>query len=94
VWGAGAAARILAALGGMPKLAIVPLSGAASKIDAWLAARLAEGGSAFEEHLKLAAAAGSPESNAAELARYLLHRPDRSFGSFHIWAPPSPDYAR
>jgi hypothetical protein len=90
-WGAGAAARIIAALDGLPDLAVEPSSSAASKIDAWLSARLADGGSAFGDHLKLAAAAGSPGCTGAELARYLLHRSDRSFGRFHIWAPPDRD---
>ncbi len=38
--------------------------------------------------LELAAAAGSEQSNAGELARFLLHRPDKSFGGFQRWGAP------
>lgn len=47
--------------------------------------------------MRLAAAAGSPDSNVAELSRYLLNRPDSSFIGFDVWERPDHDeqwYAR
>ena len=82
-WGAGAAARMVGRAG--DKLGVKPSGGAAPKIDAWLEARLAEGGKEFENHLKLAAQVGSVTSNGAEVARFLLHRPDKAFGGMVKW---------
>jgi hypothetical protein len=87
-WGTGVAARIVAAAKRIPELTLVPRPKAADKIDAWLSDRLSDPSSKLSEHVSLAAAAGSTASNAAEFARYLLHRPDRSFGGFHIWGCP------
>ncbi|MDH4557811.1 hypothetical protein E8F11_22005 [Pseudomonas sp. BN417] len=93
-WGAGMAARILAAVNErLPEVVVKPLPGSTGKIDDWLTTQLAQGGTAFEDNLRLAAAAGSPASNASELARYLLHRPDKTFGFFHCWAAPLKDEA-
>jgi hypothetical protein len=87
-WGAGVAARIVAAAKRIPELTLVPRPRTAVRIDAWLSDRLADPSSKLSEHVDLAAAAGSPASNAAEFARYLLHRPDQRFGWFHIWQRP------
>ena len=96
-WGIGASARLLLALDRTPELKPEPSPLAQAKIDAWLAAALAEGGKAFEANLDLAAAAGSGDSNVSEVARFLLHRPDQSFGGMHMWGAPEHDevwYAR
>lgn len=85
-WGAGAAARMLARAGDQFRLK--PSDSAAAKIDSWLEARLAEGGKEFEAHLELAARAGSAASNSAETARFLLHRPDKSFAGMSSWGRP------
>lgn len=85
-WGAGAAARILGRL--RDKFGVKPGEAAWCNIDTWLEARLAEGGKNFEANLELAARAGSPVSNQAELARFLLHRPDRSFAGLDSWGRP------
>ncbi|WP_153117677.1 hypothetical protein [Rhodocyclus tenuis] len=91
-WGAGFAARIVAAAKRIPELTLVPRPKTAIRIDSWLSDRLADPSSKLSEHVSLAAAAGSPASNAAEFARYLLHRPDQRFGWFHIWQRPgNPD---
>ncbi|MDH2345482.1 hypothetical protein [Bradyrhizobium sp. SSUT77] len=82
-WGAGAAARILSRA--RTQFGVNPTDSAALKIDAWLEVRVASGGKEFGEHLELAASAGSTASNAAEVARFLLHRPDRSFGGMLSW---------
>ena len=87
-WGAGIAARIIAAAKRLPDLTLVPRPRTAHKVDAWISDRLADPSSKFSEHMSLAAAAGSPSSNAAEFARYLLHRPDQTFGGFHLWVRP------
>ena len=85
-WGTGAAARLLAA--SRERFSVSPTPASAQKIDAWLEARLAAVGSGFEDDLALAAAAGSPNSNGAEIARFLLHRPDKGFPGFMRWQAP------
>lgn len=87
-WGAGAAARIIAAASGKGGLAFGPPERAAEKIDDWLGETLTTEGPGFAENLRLAAVAGSSESTVAEMARHLLHRPDKRFGFFHVWAKP------
>lgn len=87
-WGAGVAARITAASKRVPELTLVPRGEAARKIDAWLSARLADPACNIDEYLRLTAAAGSPASNAAEFARYILHRPNLGFEGFSIWSRP------
>lgn len=97
VWGVAASARLLLAADRTPELKPEPSPAAQAKINAWLASELGKGGKDFEANLDLAAAAGSADSNAAEVARFLLHRPDRSFGGLHMWGPPEHDeswYAR
>ena len=85
-WGAGAAARIMGRL--RDKFGVRPGEAAWRQIDVWLEARLSEGGKDFEANLELAARAGSPASNQAEIARFLLHRPDRSFVGLDSWGRP------
>ncbi|MDE1911484.1 MAG: hypothetical protein KGL60_26915 [Pseudomonas sp.] len=87
-WGAGIAARIVAAAQRITELRLLPRPKAAAKIDAWLSDRLLDPSFKLSEYAKLAAAAGSPASNAAEFARYLLHRPDQSFGGMRFWESP------
>jgi hypothetical protein len=82
-WGAGAAARILSRA--RSKFGVNPTDSAAPRIDDWLEARVAAGGREFGEYLELAASAGSAASNASEVARFLLHRPNRSFGGMLSW---------
>lgn len=92
-WGIAASARLLLALDRTPHLKPEPSATAQAKIDAWLAAELAKGGKAFEHNLRLAEAAGSRESNVSEAARFLLNRPDRSFGGMLLWGPLERDEA-
>ncbi len=92
-WGVAASARLLLAADRTPELKPTPSETAQTKIDAWLASELAKGGKEFEDNLNLAKAAGSADSNVSEVARFLLHRPDRSFGWMHIWGPPEHDEA-
>lgn len=92
-WGVAASARLLLAVDRTPDLKPEPSAAAQAKIDAWLAAELAKGEKAFEGNLRLAKAAGSRESNVSEAARFLLNRPDRSFGGMHLWGPPERDEA-
>lgn len=87
-WGSGVAARIVAAAKNIPDLVLVPKQKAATKIDAWLSNHLADPTSNFNEQVRLAAKAGSPDSNAAEFARFILHRPNNDFGGFHLWQRP------
>lgn len=86
-WGGGVAARIVAATAPIKDLMIIPRPKAAIKIDAWLSDRVADPSSKFSEYMSLAAAAGSAASNAAEFARFILHRPDKRFGFLDIWQP-------
>jgi hypothetical protein len=93
VWGVAASARLLLAIDRTPDLKPEPSVTARAKIDAWLADELAKGGKEFEGNLDLAEAAGSADSNVSEVARFLLHRPDRGFGWMHMWAAPQHDEA-
>ena len=96
-WGVAASARMLLASDRTPDLKPRLSSPAQAKIDAWLVAELVKGGKAFKANLSLAEAAGSVDSNVSEAARFLLHRPDRSFGGLFMWGPPERDekwYAR
>ncbi len=96
-WGSGASARLLAALKRVEKLRPDPSPTARAHIDAWLAQELAKGSERFEETLSLAAAAGSADCNAAEAARFLLHRLDLDFPGLMVWRPVQHDvlwYAR
>lgn len=93
VWGIAASARLLLAADRTPELKPAPSATAQAKIDAWLASELAKGGKEFEDNLNLAEAGGSTDSNVSEIARFLLHRPDRTFGWMHIWGPPERDEA-
>lgn len=92
-WGVATSARLLLAVDRTPDLKPEPSATAQAKIDAWLAAELAKGEKVFEGNLRLAEAAGSRESNVSEAARFLLNRPDRSFGGMHVWGPPERDEA-
>lgn len=92
-WGVAASARLLLASDRTPELKPEPSATAQAMIDSWLAAELAKGGKEFEGNLNLAEAAGSTDSNTSEVARFLLHRPDRRFGWMHVWGPPKHDEA-
>ncbi|GAA0204414.1 hypothetical protein GCM10009081_19400 [Brevundimonas nasdae] len=87
-WGAAAAARVAAAAASIADLKIKPAPPAQTVIDAWLEARLIEAGSMFEEHLKLAALAGSPASAPCEAARFLQHKRGKSLWDLVGWADP------
>lgn len=96
-WGMKAAAEIVAAASRVFELKFNPLPGAQEKIDAWLVEEVTLFGKEFMANLNLAAVTGSARSALAEVARYLLHRPDHSFVGLNFWGPPSHDeswYAR
>lgn len=93
LWGVATSARLLLALERTPTLKPMPSATAQVKIDAWLREELASGGKEFEATLRLAGAAGSLDSNESEVARFLLHRPNRNFGGMHLWGPPAHDEA-
>lgn len=90
-WGAGAAARLIAAVRNSGKVEVTPRTPATAKVDAWLAAHLEEPSEDFEARLKLAAAAGSSALPHAELARYLLHDAEPNWGVSHWGRPGKPD---
>lgn len=90
-WGIGAAARLINASERAPDLKPRPSRDSQLKIDLWLAAELFKAGSDFEATLKLAASAGSHDSDVSEVARYLNNRPDQSFLSMDVWKPPEHD---
>jgi hypothetical protein len=87
-WGAGAAARLIAATDRLPALKPEPSQTSQEKIDSWLASELMNDEKRFESSLRVAAAAGSSKSDVSEVARFLLHRSDQPFRSFPRWAPP------
>lgn len=88
-WGVAASARLLYALDRTPELRPRPSADAQAKIDAWLIDVVCKGGKEFERNLKLAESVGSCSCNIAEVARFLLHRPDRSFGGLTVWGEPA-----
>ena len=97
-WGAGTAARIVSRANEVLSTAhephpLPPRKAAARKIDAWLEAQLVSGERPLDAMLELAARAGSSESNASEIARYLLWRMDKSTFSMDFWHPPGYDEA-
>lgn len=63
------------------------------RIDRWVEEQLQSTGRELDRRIMLAAAAGSPRSNLAELARWLAHRPDRGFPGLMDWGEPSRDDA-
>lgn len=87
-WGIGASARLLFALTATPDLHPRLSVNVQTKIDAWLTKLLCSGGKEFERNLRLAEAVGSRDCNVAELSRFLLYRPDRSFGGIMTWGAP------
>ena len=92
-WGTGVAARLLGATDKMPHLKPKPAAETMQEIDTWLSAQLLRDGPEFRENLRLASVCGSDSSNASELARYLLNRPNRGFGGHFQWGPPERDQA-
>ena len=86
-WGVAASARLLYALDRTSDLRPKPSAEVQAKLDAWLTYSVCSGGKEFERNLRLAESVGSGSSNVAEVARFLLHRPDRSFGGFTVWVP-------
>lgn len=87
-WGAAAAARVTAAAASVVDLKIKPGASAQGVIDAWLESRLAQAGSGFEEALRLAALAGSPDSGPCEAARFLQHKRGKTLWDLVGWADP------
>lgn len=96
-WGIAAAAQVVLAGANHPQLKLKLSDSAQQALDEWTAAQVLKGGKEADENLKLAAAIASPSSSVGEIARWLYHRPDRSFGGFMHWGAPDRDdawYAR
>lgn len=89
LWGVAASARLLYALDRTPELRPKLSADVQAKIDAWLLDAVCRGGKEFERNLRVAESVGSRGSNVAEVARFLLHRPDRSFEGFMVWGEPA-----
>lgn len=85
-WGTEAAVRILARGNGPFEIRLS--QNASATVDAWLEARLAQGGKAFEDNLVLASQAGSSSCNGAELARFLLHCEVDEITEVNAWRAP------
>ena len=71
-WTTAAAAKLVAAARKASGLEAVPDGATAQAIDAWLAAQRPETDWGFQEHLELAARAGSRNSAVGEIGRYLV----------------------
>ncbi|MBC9114606.1 hypothetical protein [Stenotrophomonas maltophilia] len=87
-WGIGASARLLFSLTATPDLRPKLSANVQGKIDAWLTELVCSGGREFERNLRLAKVVGSRHCNVAEVSRFLLHRPDESFGGIMTWGAP------
>ncbi|MCV2366967.1 hypothetical protein [Roseateles oligotrophus] len=88
-WGVAASVRLLYALDRTPELRPKLSAEVQAKVDAWLIDAVRKGGKEFERNLRLAESVGSSASNVAEVARFLLHQSDRSFGGFMVWGEPA-----
>lgn len=96
-WGVRSAAHLLFAADRTPDIKPRISNESRAAIDNWLVEALSEGGKDFGSFLAVAASAGSPRSDVAEVARFLLHRPDQRFGYMDMWFLPVRDeqwYAR
>ncbi len=91
------AARMVAAMEKHPDFKVGLSSAVQERIDEWLRRQL-QVDEEFEATLQLAATVGSAATNAAEAARFLLHRPEnRGFGNMRQWTSTTHDddwYAR
>ncbi|MBJ9953043.1 hypothetical protein I5735_08330 [Acinetobacter baumannii] len=87
--GAEIAARVVAATKRFPELEFEPKQLLAHQIDIWLSNRFDDPYYLLSDHMTLAAKSGSRNSNVGELARYLLHQPDKSFLGLNYWEVPS-----
>lgn len=88
MWGSGVAARVMLAVGRVSELNVPCKPSAQTAIDRWIDQQFTDPGARMPEHLRLAAAVGSSGSVGAEFARYIDHRPDRSFPFFMHWSSP------
>lgn len=93
VWGTASAARILRASHQIPELKLAVEAEAQAKINRSLEAELGLRGKTLQGSLQLAASVGSIDSNLAEVARFLLHRPNQDFAGFNLWGAPLQDEA-
>lgn len=87
-WGSGIAARVLEAAGRVDKLAVSAKPAAQKAIDTWIDQQFSDPATRIPEHFPIAAAVGSEESVGAEFARYINHRPDRTFANLMHWSSP------
>ena len=99
MWATAAAAKLVAATRKVEGLEATPDDATAAAIDAWLVARSAATDRGFQEHLELAAGAGSGKSALGEIGRYLVGWQDctRLWGFIPKTSPPERDdawYAR
>jgi hypothetical protein len=92
-WGTSSATRLIAAASSKTSIHPKASQSAQVKIDAWLRSELAKGGKTFGATLRLASVAGSSDSNVAEVARFLLHRPDQTWPLMEQWGAPEHDEA-
>ncbi len=88
VWGSGIAARILEATGRVEELAVSAKPAAQKAIDTWIDQQFADPATRIPEHFRIAGAVGSEASVGAEFARYIKHRPDRTFANLMHWSSP------
>lgn len=85
-WGRTLAVRVYAAAA--DKFRLVLSAAAIGVIDAWLDGRTPGEHEEVGDLLSLASRCGSAGSNLGEIARFLLHRPDLSFGGMDSWGKP------
>ncbi len=88
VWGGGVAARILEAVGKASLLDVPPKPAVQRAIDSWIDQQFTDPATRISEHMRIAGAVGSSDSIGAEFARYIHHRPDRTFANLMHWSAP------
>jgi len=80
-WGASIAGKVISASRArFPSLSLTVGAAAQHAIDQWISSSLPTANRDFDELLRIAAAAGSADCNAAEIARFLTAREDRKIG--------------
>ena len=90
-WGVDTAADIMRQSQRIADLTPRLARGDQDRVDSYVEGKLDSEGRELDQAVTLAAAIGSPRSNLSEFARWLDHRPDRSFPGMIHWGRPERD---
>jgi hypothetical protein len=88
-WGIETAAEIIRLSDRIPDGRPQITRASEDRLDSWLEQKIRAAGNDLETALTLAAAVGSSRNNLSELARWLTHRPDKTFPGLMDWGKPA-----